>query len=489
MASHTSLAYAEKELPRLAIPPSAPAPEPPATPPRVPRYVLVTATFGCMDLVALISTLLLALPVAGLTFKFSSLVVLLGLALMALGGLYRQDTSEADELKRRVGAFTALTLSMMAFAPALPIMSLALFWVAGIFLGTALRMWIRTLPSIRGLICPPLLLLGLGVERDSFAYRLRASSAGQAPILRGVPLRALAGRGKRGLRHWLRRLAGRANIPLSEIEIVLLPAPAEVDAAHQISRWLQEMGLRVKLGIADGAAHRGGSGVQDLGADLLFTELGPEMPPRAARVVKRGIDIVLTLTALTFLAPLFGLICLGLAREGGPVFFRQKRLGQNGRRFTCFKFRTMRPDAEDRLRLLLDCNPAAQAEWALHQKLDEDPRITPLGRILRVSSLDELPQLFNILRGEMSLVGPRPIIAPEVPGYAADHDYFRSKAFDAYARCVPGLTGLWQICGRHQTAHTERVRLDGWYARHWSIWLDLVILLRTFRVVIAGDGR
>ena len=149
----------------------------------------------------------------------------------------------------------------------------------------------------------------------------------------------------------------------------------------------------------------------------------------------------------------------------------------------------MRVDAEDRLSMLLDCNADAAAEWARHQKLADDPRVTRLGRVLRASSLDELPQLINILRGEMSLVGPRPIVAPEVPGYAADHGYYHSPALADYVACVPGLTGLWQVSGRHQTTHAERVLLDQAYARRWSLWLDLKILFKTVRVVALGEGR
>ena len=148
----------------------------------------------------------------------------------------------------------------------------------------------------------------------------------------------------------------------------------------------------------------------------------------------------------------------------------------------------MRPDAEKHLAEILASNPAAQKEWETHQKLRNDPRITPVGRFLRSTSLDELPQLFNVLRGEMSLVGPRPIIAPEVPGYPSDRAYFESPEFIHYKRCKPGVTGLWQVSGRASTSHRERVRLDAWYARNWSIWLDLLVLLKTFRTVIARSG-
>ena len=216
-----------------------------------------------------------------------------------------------------------------------------------------------------------------------------------------------------------------------------------------------------------------------------------ELLPAAGfdQALKRIIDVSVSTLALILLAPLMGFISLLLLRERGPVLYVQSRIGRERKRFTCLKFRSMRPDAEDRLRLLLACDPAARAEWRVHQKISNDPRITPIGRLLRESSLDELPQLFNVLRGEMSLVGPRPIVAPEVPGYDADHAYFNSAAFADYAKCRPGITGLWQISGRHRNAYLDRIRLDRKYTRDWSLWLDLRIIWRTFWVVLSGSGR
>ena len=213
--------------------------------------------------------------------------------------------------------------------------------------------------------------------------------------------------------------------------------------------------------------------------------------PRALRdrSVKRGLDLILATLLLVLMSPVMLAVAMVLAAGGGPVLFCQRRIGQGRRRFRCLKFRSMRKGAEQRLAALLATDPAARAEWETHQKLAFDPRITRFGRFLRTSSIDELPQLFNVLRGEMSLVGPRPIVAPEVPGYPADRAYFDSEAFNDYAGCRPGITGLWQISGRHQTAHSERVRLDVWYARHWSVVLDLIVLWRTISVVLARTGR
>lgn len=223
-------------------------------------------------------------------------------------------------------------------------------------------------------------------------------------------------------------------------------------------------------------------------ADLIVPDISRIPRPLRDKSLKKIIDFALAAVGLALASPFLLLITALLWLDGGSPFFLQSRVGKDRTRFPCLKFRTMRVDAEARLKTLLCSDPNARKEWQKHQKLENDPRITPFGRWLRAYSLDELPQLINVLRGEMSLVGPRPIIAPEVPGYDSDRAYYTSDAFSDYAGCTPGITGLWQIAGRHQTAHSERVRLDGWYSRNWSIILDLKILLRTVRVVLGRTG-
>ena len=209
---------------------------------------------------------------------------------------------------------------------------------------------------------------------------------------------------------------------------------------------------------------------------------------RSDQALKRTIDLVgATLLLLVFALPM-AVFALALS-FGGPVLFTQTRVGRGRVRFTCLKFRTMHVDAEERLASVLANDERARAEWQVHQKLTNDPRVTRIGSLLRRSSLDELPQLFNVLRGQMSLVGPRPIVAPELKGYPADRRYFDSPAFDAYATCLPGLTGLWQVVGRHRAAHADRVALDGIYARERTTAMDLKILWRTIGVVLSGSGR
>jgi len=200
-----------------------------------------------------------------------------------------------------------------------------------------------------------------------------------------------------------------------------------------------------------------------------------------AWVAKRSLDVSVALTALFLLLPLFLLIALMIwATDRKTPVFRHMRIGRDGRRFGCLKFRSMVPEGDAVLAAHLAADPQARAEWAATHKLSDDPRITRIGHVLRKTSLDELPQLWNVLRGEMSLVGPRPIVTAEVARYG-----------HAFATCFsvpPGLTGLWQVSGRSDTTYAERVALDLDYATRWSLRRDLTIMLRTIPAVLAQRG-
>jgi|GraSoiStandDraft_15_1057317.scaffolds.fasta_scaffold60491_2 exopolysaccharide production protein ExoY len=192
---------------------------------------------------------------------------------------------------------------------------------------------------------------------------------------------------------------------------------------------------------------------------------------------KRIVDIVLALSGIILLAPLL-IICFVVTwtSSPGPVIFRHKRVGFNGKTFDCLKFRTMVADAPERLRKLLEADAAAAAEWAQYQKLRNDPRVTPIGAILRKSSLDELPQLFNVLIGDMSVVGPRPVTEDELLRYGA--------SVKVYTACRPGITGLWQVTGRSSTSYETRISCDAYYARKWSLALDSKIIIVTIPSVL-----
>jgi exopolysaccharide production protein ExoY len=199
--------------------------------------------------------------------------------------------------------------------------------------------------------------------------------------------------------------------------------------------------------------------------------------------LKRVMDITVAATLLLLMAPILVLIAAAVAVDGGPVFFAHRRVGRYGHEFDCLKFRSMRPDAEQVLMKLLERDPVAHANWTTARKLRRDPRVTPLGRVLRVTSLDELPQLLNVLRGEMSLVGPRPVLQEELHCFyapaGADKDYLSVR---------PGITGAWQTSGRSNTSYAERVALDAAYVRNPSLRTDLAILVRTAGSVLSCSG-
>jgi Undecaprenyl-phosphate galactose phosphotransferase WbaP len=199
------------------------------------------------------------------------------------------------------------------------------------------------------------------------------------------------------------------------------------------------------------------------------------------RVVKRVLDFAVSIAALCIAAPLVLLIAIMIrATTRGPVFYAHTRIGRYGRRFKAWKFRTMRTDADEVLRRHLASDAAARAEWARDQKLRKDPRVTWFGRLLRMTSLDELPQIWNVLRGDMSIVGPRPIVESEVPRYG--------DIYTLYTTVKPGITGLWQVSGRNDISYEGRVLLDQFYIRHWSPWLDIYILAKTLVALVRREG-
>ncbi len=201
---------------------------------------------------------------------------------------------------------------------------------------------------------------------------------------------------------------------------------------------------------------------------------------RVARFTKRVVDVVIASVGLVVLSPvLLGIIVAIVAETGLPVFYKHERVGRNGRRFTMYKFRTMVKDADQRFKEVQAQNEVGFSEGRIF-KMRKDPRVTRVGSILRKTSADELPQLINVLKGQMSVVGPRPPLPREVAKYERDHLY--------RLRAMPGITGLWQVSGRSDLDFDDMIRLDRYYLDHWSVAMDIGIILKTFWVVISGKG-
>ncbi|AQV90981.1 UDP-phosphate galactose phosphotransferase [Escherichia coli] len=200
----------------------------------------------------------------------------------------------------------------------------------------------------------------------------------------------------------------------------------------------------------------------------------------SSRTLKRLFDIIASIAIIILLSPVLLYISRLVKKDGGPAIYGHERIGQDGKPFKCSKFRSMVTNSKDVLNELLQNDPEAKREWDTTFKLKNDPRITKIGAVLRRTSLDELPQLFNVLKGEMSLVGPRPIITAELERYNEEVDY--------YLLSKPGMTGLWQVSGRSDVDYETRVYLDAWYVKNWSMWNDIAILFKTVGVVLKKDG-
>ena len=213
----------------------------------------------------------------------------------------------------------------------------------------------------------------------------------------------------------------------------------------------------------------------------LILEVKNNLAQRRNRLFKRIFDITATVIGGILILPIIAIVALLIYLDSpGPIVFGHKRVGQGGKEFPCYKFRSMVPNAQEALEIYLKENPAAREEWERDFKLKDDPRVTKIGKFLRKTSLDELPQLWNVLIGDMSLVGPRPIVRAEVEKYG--------EYINDFYLVPPGITGVWQVSGRSDTTYEERVLMDSWYVHNWSVWIDIVYLVKTVLAVLKGKG-
>lgn len=442
--------------------------------------------------------LLGAIPATHSMFAWAAVMVLV----FAYGGLYGRSTGEAVEIRRAVSA--SLVVAAISFVvqatqqygaavATVDWVGSALWtmtaWLSAGFLAIAFRQLIRSAPAARTALTDNFVLVGSGVERDVIERQLTQSAKNPVRVLRALPVEAFAQADAEILKTRISMIAAGSGVDERRVKFLLAPGDAELPGSLALEQVLTSIGQPFAVTLPhEPLARRGAVLRAHLGSDVLLADMEHRKAGALERMVKSVFDFVGALVLVVILAPLLLVLSALLMLEPGGVFFAQTRVGRNGRRFRCLKFRTMLPDAQERLQHILATDPAAAAEWAKHQKLTNDPRVTAVGRFLRATSLDELPQLFNVLLGDMSLVGPRPIIAPEIDGYAGDRAYYHSDDFRYYAAMTPGITGLWQVSGRTGTTHCERVRLDRWYACNWSLWLDLAILFRTIRAVFARTG-
>jgi Undecaprenyl-phosphate galactose phosphotransferase WbaP len=399
-------------------------------------------------------------------------------------------TSAADELRRLTIATSLVYLALAAsvflakeseeFSRA----ALLMGWMLSLFLVPLARGLLRMACAARSWWGFPTVVLGSGESAGRIIESLQRNprlGLKAVAVLDDSETRlpAIAGVAVAGGFHLAASLGRDLNIPYA---IIALPQKSEEGQA-QLMRLIERYGkIFPHLVVIPDLF---GSSLLWLSALDLGGMLGLEVKQRlllpGPRRTKRSFDLLLTVCGGLLALPL--LLLLGTMvrlTSRGPLFYAQTRVGQGGRLFKAWKFRSMIADADRVLAGYLEMHPELRAEWERDRKLRHDPRITWFGRFLRRTSLDELPQLWNVLRGEMSLIGPRPIVQDEVKFY--------THRFHLYGKLKPGMTGLWQVSGRNDTTYAERVDFDSYYVRNWSIWLDLVILARTTLVVLCGRG-
>lgn len=270
--------------------------------------------------------------------------------------------------------------------------------------------------------------------------------------------------------------------PDRNVLFVFSAGVSEIKDVEHLCHCLERRGLDFTI-----IPELGNSARRGLYQDMVFKQGVPfiqgsnRLLKQSNQKLKRITDVIFTLILLVFLCVPMMLLALIIKRDGGGVIYKHVRVGHGGKEFNCLKFRSMHLDSEKILEKLLSEDKKAKEEWERDFKLKDDPRITLLGKFIRQTSIDELPQLFNVLRGEMSLVGPRPVVREELEEYYGEDAYI-------YTAVVPGITGLWQVSGRNNTSYEKRIDLDARYARSWSFLGDLKILLKTPWVILTRDG-
>ncbi len=385
-------------------------------------------------------------------------------------GQYSRKAALAGELGClfRYSAYALLlhlTLNLAAFHE--PRWQVLLVWLGLPVAAVSARRLAALLLARSGLWSVRTMLVGSDRAMEAVASMLLAQPSAGLQLVGRVDRSALAAEEK----------APAWDVLLAQHDATLVVVAAGADAADQAVlnslALAQVPAIRVIVPdpVQQGGMQQGGE------RDASMRRLGRNLVGRAAKTL---LDFVVALSMGLVLAPLLMGIAIVVRLDGGPVLFRHERVGYRGRTFLCLKFRTMAASGDAALRDLLARDPAARQEWAETHKLRHDPRVTPVGRLLRATSLDELPQLLNVLRGEMSLVGPRPVIMAELSRYGADAAY--------YLAATPGLTGLWQVSGRSETSYEQRVQLDTAYVRTWTFWTDVAILLRTVPAVLLKRG-
>ncbi len=414
-------------------------------------------------------------------------LVFLGLMLFLMRFQHYSDRrpfwDELGDILRLMGSLALLDMTLVASTRW---NSSRLWWLLVWLLAVVMVIWgrvmTRWLLEHMGLWTRPTIIIGDGENAHEAAIALQSEPrmgfevAGYVDVDEASPALKLNAK----IQLNLQQLEVLADQPGVQWVIALEHAQSE-----QREHWLRTL---TKWGATDISVIPAMRGVPLYGTDMshffshevALLRVRNNLRRWPARLTKRLFDFLIAAFLLIVLSPLMALIAVVLKLEGGSVLFAHQRIGKNGRKFNCYKFRSMVPNAEQLLQRLLKHNPHLRDEWHKEHKLKDDPRISRMGDFLRRTSLDELPQLLNVLKSEMSLVGPRPIVQEELQKYGLEKSY--------YLMVRPGMTGLWQVSGRNDVDYETRVYLDAWYVKNWSLWYDLAILFKTIKVVFGRHG-
>jgi undecaprenyl-phosphate galactose phosphotransferase len=425
------------------------------------------------------------MTLGGVVFTITALLVLAGLA---ASGQYMRRASYWEEVgtlwryvaMAALGNFALNFFVQVSYTRTL----LLLAWIFALVLAPFARLAARETLIRLGLWRRRALLVGdaanaiqacdaMRSERHmGITVAVRMGEASSSPSFSGIPVRPMAD----GIESVAQELG-------CEVIVLALDESSQFNAALVVSQ-LHEQRFEVFVVPAlQGLPVHGMQAQHFFNNDVLFLRLQHKLLSPMSRLLKRGIDIVASIALMVILSPLMAFAAWQIWREdGGPVFYTQPRVGIDGLDFEFIKFRSMVRDADARLQAWRVANPELYGRYkASNFKLADDPRVLRVGRWIRRTSVDELPQLWNVLRGDMSLVGPRPLLRRELPQYAP-------QTLALYVQVLPGITGLWQVGGRSQTTFEQRAAMDSWYVRNWSLWVDWVILLKTVRVVFSRRG-
>lgn len=460
----------------------------------LPRLILLAGDYAAIlaaEFAALfVRNFLLTYSVYGLAPRYFYIVIpAVFMAFLAAGGLYMkkmpfyQGVEKIFRASLYGTAFCIILVFLGHVSESVSRFYTALFGIFVFLALTLVRYAVKRTLGKTSLMATPVLIVGAGLTADAVIsefrkdtglnykilgfledHRPRTKYAGDYPILGGFAD--------------MERVVEEMNVRHILIAAPGLPQDELAGLLYRAQTLCPDVGVIPNL-IAVPMSNVEAESYYD--AKIMVLRVKNNLASRANRLLKRAFDLTLTIVGGLAISPILLAIALWVYRDSpGPVIYKHRRVGENGKEFDCYKFRSMCANSKEVLEKLLATDEDARKEWEETFKLKNDPRITKSGNFLRKTSLDELPQLLNVLKGEMSLVGPRPIVQGEVPRY--------EEFIKEYYMVKPGITGMWQVSGRSDIDYPERVRMDSWYVHNWSIWLDILMLWRTIAVVLKHKG-